>query len=426
MQLQTKKQVKKRRMRGLLLLFCMVILSISMILIEQKNGKDDADLQVSLTQAGSRSLYQSVMDFYLPILRIDQNRQWDFSDHLYQTILDHFPVYSFALSGGLTNSDADTITVSGETVDIDMLVEEMEEENEAYQNEKIEKIEPDVTMDFSQDSIVVQRNLATTFLSNSSGKTSQVDLDALSDFNVLLKEHYRVDSTTEVTPDQINVKNLLKKDLTLKKGVDGPQILIYHTHSQEGYSDSTPGDLSQSVVGLGDYLAQILQEQYGLQVIHDRASYDKNHRDYAYSYAGPALEKILEKYPTIEVVIDLHRDGVSGNTRFVTTIGDTKMAQVMFFNGLSYTKTRGKITSLPNENLSTNLAFSQRMELLASEYYPGFTRPIFLKGLRYNMHYVPKSLLVEVGAQTNTLQEAKNAMPPLADLLNRVLQGEKP
>ena len=250
MQLQTKKQVKKRRMRGLLLLFCMVILSISMILIEQKNGKDDADLQVSLTQAGSRSLYQSVMDFYLPILRIDQNRQWDFSDHLYQTILDHFPVYSFALSGGLTNSDADTLTVSGETVDIDMLVEEMEEENEAYQNEKIEKIEPDVTMDFSQDSIVVQRNLATTFLSNSSGKTSQVDLDALSDFNVLLKEHYHVDSTTEVTPDQINVKNLLKKDLTLKKGVDGPQILIYHTHSQEGYSDSTPGDLSQSVVGL--------------------------------------------------------------------------------------------------------------------------------------------------------------------------------
>ena len=425
MQLQTKKQVKKRRMRGLLLLFCMVILSISMILIEQKNGKDDACLQVSLTQAGSRSLYQSVMDFYLPILRIDQNRQWDFSDHLYQTILDHFPVYSFALSGGLTNSDADTLTVSGETVDIDMLVEEMEEENEAYQNEKIEKIEPDVTMDFSQDSIVVQRNLATTFLSNSSGKTSQVDLDALSDFNVLLKEHYHVDSTTEVTPDQINVKNLLKKDLTLKKGVDGPQILIYHTHSQEAFADSVSGDEDTTIVGMGTYLSELLNQKYGIETMHHKGVYDlvdgKLDRSKAYQLAEPEIQQILSDNPSIEVVIDLHRDGVAETTHLVTQVNGKATAQIMFFNGLSRTRANGSISYLPNPYIEDNLAFSLQMQIAATKKYPGFTRRIFLRAYRYNMHFKPKTLLIEAGAQTNTVEEMRNAMELLADTLNTVL-----
>ena len=61
------------------------------------------------------------------------------------------------------------------------------------------------------------------------------------------------------------------------------------------------------------------------------------------------------------------------------------------------------------------------MQLTAAEYYPGYTRKIYLKGYRFNMHYCPKTLLVEVGAQTNTVQEAKNAMVPLADILNKVL-----
>ena len=231
--------------------------------------------------------------------------------------------------------------------------------------------------------------------------------------------------STGTNSSQLNLEKLLKKNMKLKEDVDGPQILIYHTHSLEGYRDSTDGDLDESVVGLGDYLTEILTGRYGFQVLHDRSTYDSD-RDRAYGVAGPHLQQILKDNPTIEVVIDLHRDGVGNGTYLLTEVNDTVMAPVMFFNGLSYTNKNGALTSLKNPNLQTNLAFSLQMELLASEYYPGFSRGIYLKGLRYNMHYCPKSLLVEVGAQTNSLQEAMNAMPPLADILNRVLSGEKP
>ncbi len=202
-----------------------------------------------------------------------------------------------------------------------------------------------------------------------------------------------------------------------------PQILIYHTHSQEGYADSVPGDPSHTVVGVGDYLTKLLTEQYGLNVIHHKGEYDVGDRDHAYSKAGPALEQILAENPSIEVVIDLHRDGVAETTRLVTNIGGMQMAQVMFFNGLSRTTKTGNIDYLANPYIADNLAMSFQMQLKAAEYYPGFTRRIYLKGYRYNMHYCPKTLLVEVGAQTNTVQEAMNAMVPLADVLNKVLTG---
>ena len=96
----------------------------------------------------------------------------------------------------------------------------------------------------------------------------------------------------------------------------------------------------------------------------------------------------------------------------------------MFFNGLSRTTARGNLDYLYNPYLQDNLAISLQLKIAAEEYYPGFTRPNFLKGYRYNLHYVPKSLLIEVGAQNNTVEEAMNAMEPLADLLHKVLMPE--
>ena len=97
----------------------------------------------------------------------------------------------------------------------------------------------------------------------------------------------------------------------------------------------------------------------------------------------------------------------------------------MFVNGLSRTTKVGEIGYLYNPNLEDNLAFSFQNQLTMAEYYPGLSRGVYLKGYRYNLHYCPKSLLVEVGAQTNTLQEAMNAMVPLADVINKVLTGTK-
>ena len=247
--------------------------------------------------------------------------------------------------------------------------------------------------------------------------------EKLNDFDYLMQNFYQADSTTTIDGSQLNADALFGKDLRLSHDASTPQILIYHTHSQEGYADSVPGDPSHTVVGVGDYLTKLLTEQYGLNVIHHKGEYDVGDRDHAYSKAGPALEQLLAENPSIEVVIDLHRDGVAETTRLVTNIGGMQMAQVMFFNGLSRTTKTGNIDYLANPYIADNLAMSFQMQLKAAEYYPGFTRRIYLKGYRYNMHYCPKTLLVEVGAQTNTVQEAMNAMVPLADVLNKVLTG---
>ena len=256
-----------------------------------------------------------------------------------------------------------------------------------------------------------------------SQKVVTYSMDKLADFDYLIQNFYQVDKTTTINSSQLNAAELLAKDMTLTHDAQAPQSLIYHTHSQEGYADSVPGDASTTVVGVGDYLTRILTEQYGFNVIHHTGQYDVNDRDHAYSNAGPAVEQILAENPGIEVVIDLHRDGVGENTRLVTNQNGIDMAQIMFFNGLSRTTALGDIGYLANPYISDNLAFSFQMQLAAAEYYPGFTRNIYLKGYRYNMHYCPKTLLIEVGAQTNTLAEAKNAMVPLADILYKVLTG---
>ncbi len=249
--------------------------------------------------------------------------------------------------------------------------------------------------------------------------------EKLNDFDYLIQNFYQVDSTTTINSSQLNADALLGKDLRLSHDASTPQILIYHTHSQEGYADSVPGDASTSVVGVGDYLTKLLTEQYGFNVIHHKGEYDVGDRDHAYSKAGPGLEAVLAQNPGVEVVIDLHRDGVAESTRLVTQVNGIQMAQVMFFNGLSRTTAMGDIDYLYNPYIADNLAISFQMQLKAAEYYPGFTRRIYLKGYRYNMHYCPKTLLIEVGAQTNTVSEAMNAMVPLADLLNKVLTAQR-
>lgn len=245
----------------------------------------------------------------------------------------------------------------------------------------------------------------------------------LQEFDYLRQNFYQVDNTTTVGSDLLDVNQLLGKDMTLKENVDGPQVLIYHTHSQEGYKDSVAGDASTTIVGVGDYLEQLLEEQYGIDVLHHKGVYDLPKRDSAYSVALPNIEKVLQENPTIEVVIDLHRDGVAENRHLVTEVNGKQTAKLMFFNGLSKTTSQGELTYLPNPYVADNLALSFQMQLAAEEYYPGLTRKIYLKGYRYNLHLKPKSMLVEVGAQTNTLEEAKNAMEPLANMLALVLQG---
>ncbi len=256
---------------------------------------------------------------------------------------------------------------------------------------------------------------------------TDISMEQLQDFDFVLSNFYTVDSTTSITSDQLNAPELIQMDLRMKTGNDQPQILIYHTHSQEEFIDSVPGDASTTIVGVGDYLTKILKENYGYNVLHVTDTFDivdgKLDRNQAYNYAQERISQVLEENPSIEVIIDLHRDGVADNQRLVTEVNGKQTAKVMFFNGLSRTKQNGEISYLPNPYIQDNLAFSLQMMLACEKYYPDFARTIYLRGYRYNLHLRPKTLLVECGAQTNTVEEEMNAMEPLADVLNKVLTG---
>ena len=252
-----------------------------------------------------------------------------------------------------------------------------------------------------------------------------INRQKLQDFDYLLQNFYQIDNSTTIGSDQLNIEALLGKDVTIQNDVEGPQILIYHTHSQEGYKDSVEGDMSTSIIAVGEHLAQLLSQTYGIEVLHHKGQYDVADHAKAYSAARPAIQKILEDNPTIEVVIDLHRDGVEEGTRLVTEVNGKPTAQIMFFNGLSRTTGTGDLEYLKNPYIADNLAFSFQMQLAAEEYFPNLARRIYLKGYRYNMHLCPKSMLIEVGAQTNSFEEARNAMEPLAILLAKVLKTDK-
>lgn len=247
----------------------------------------------------------------------------------------------------------------------------------------------------------------------------------LKNYAYLRSHFYTVDQTTKTDATELDAGKLLKKNMKIRKDGSKPKILIYHTHSQEAFKDSKAGDKKTSIVGMGDILTKELNDTYRIPTMHHEGVYDliggKMDRSRAYQLAEVKVRKILKKYPSIEVVIDLHRDGVGNNTHLVTSIDGKKTGQIMFFNGLSRTKKNGDIAYLKNPYIQDNLAFSMQMQLAAAKKYPGFTRRIYLKSYRYNMHLMPKYLLIEAGAQTNTVKEMQRSMKVLADLLDAVV-----
>lgn len=256
-------------------------------------------------------------------------------------------------------------------------------------------------------------------------QTAKISEKKLKNYAYLRSHFYTVDQTTKTNAKELDAGKLLKKNMKIRKDGSKPKILIYHTHSQEAFKDSKAGDKKTSIVGMGDILTKELNDTYRIPTMHHEGVYDliggKMDRSRAYQLAEVKVRKILKKYPSIEVVIDLHRDGVGNNTHLVTSIDGKKTGQIMFFNGLSRTKKNGDIAYLKNPYIQDNLAFSMQMQLAAAKKYPGFTRRIYLKSYRYNMHLMPKYLLIEAGAQTNTVKEMQRSMKVLADLLDAVV-----
>lgn len=299
------------------------------------------------------------------------------------------------------------------------ILAEMERENSLHNSNETEANEEDAPVEAEGES-GESGELPSQEFQQAAYPSYTYDWEESWDYEGLLSNFFAVDSSTLLSEDYLSLDKLLYEDLSVDKEADGPQILIYHTHASEGFIDSVAGDPSTTIVGAGDKLAGLLQEKYGFNVLHHTEVYDEVRED-AYANTLPEIEKILQENPTIEVVIDLHRDAVSGDRKLVMDLQGRPTARFMFFNGLSYLRKSGSIAYLENPYIQDNLAFSFQAQVAANEYYPGLARKIYLKAYRYNLHLRPKSMLIELGAQNNTVEEIMNACDPLAHILAIVL-----
>lgn len=423
-----------------LIIITIVIISMFFILTEMLEGQSKQGESGGLL---ADWVQERMLEPYLPAIRMMQNRSSDkiTSDIYDEWILAEYPVLLYSIETGQSRDEA----AESDYARL-LMMEGSDEERKAISENGLE---------YDESAMHLEQNLADALLAengmylenqNAAGqaegeaaesekstaefvpvrdKSYSYNWEDLESYEMLVKAFYAVDSTTKAGEELLQVDRLLSGDMRIKGSSENPQILIYHTHSQEAFADSVPGDESTSIVGVGEYLASILRDKYGYNVLHHTASYDKESRDYAYSNSLPEIEELLAEYPSIEVVIDLHRDEMPADRRLVVDLQGRSTAQFMFFNGLSRT-TKGNIEYLENPYLSDNLALSFQMQAACNEYYPGLARRIYLKAYRYNMHLCPKTLLIELGAQNNTVEEAMNACDPLAHVLNLVLSGEEP
>ena len=209
-----------------------------------------------------------------------------------------------------------------------------------------------------------------------------------------------------------------------KLGADAPQVLILHTHGSEAYtmpegqeyvSTGTfrTADGSVSVIRVGDEIAAALS-QHGISVLHDRTLYDDPEYNGAYYRAEDAIEAYLEKYPSISFILDVHRDALedkAGHQYKVITREDPSCAQVSLVMGSSWEGWQ--------ENLKLAVAVQQHL----TDQYPTLMRPVTVRNSDYNEYFTPGSLLVEVGAAGNSLDEALAAARLFAHGFAEVVTG---
>ena len=209
-----------------------------------------------------------------------------------------------------------------------------------------------------------------------------------------------------------------------------PQVLIVHTHGSEAYTmppgeeyeasgESRTTDTAYNVVRVGDEIAGVLGE-YGISVVHDRTLHDYPEYNGAYDRSLQSIEGYLEKYPSISIVLDIHRDAIydgDGNPyKVVSPVEEGRAAQMTFVIG-----TDG--SGLPHENWRENLKLAAAVQNTLLEDYPTLMRPITVRNSRYNQHCTTGSLLVEVGAAGNSLDEALLSARLLATGLAETLQN---
>ena len=205
--------------------------------------------------------------------------------------------------------------------------------------------------------------------------------------------------------------------------VERPRVLIYHTHTHEAYAQTAADpyreteswrteDQTHSVVRVGEALAALLTD-YGFDVVHDTADYEYPKLNTAYARSLDMLE--TKRGETFNLCVDLHRDAWDKSRAECACIGSQRAAQLMMLIGNG-----GNFDIKPD--YEANLAFAARLTDRINALCDGLCRPVMVKNGRYNQHLFTPSVLIEVGHNLNTLDEALASMPVLAEALADLLK----
>lgn len=243
---------------------------------------------------------------------------------------------------------------------------------------------------------------------------------------------YGTVSVNNKTDEEISIKELLNQTPEYKKITkDEPYILVYHTHTTEGYElldlgwysnqyNSRTKDSRKNMVRVGEELVREL-EKAGYKVIHDKTIYDSSYNG-AYGRSLVSVEKYLEKYPSIVLTLDVHRDAIQYDdgtkSKPTAEINGKKAAQVMIISGCE----GDGVEDFPN--WKKNLTFAVHLQNQVEESYDGLMRPLFFCNRKYNMNVTPCSLLLEFGTDANTLEEAVYSASLIGKSISEMLDKE--
>ncbi len=221
----------------------------------------------------------------------------------------------------------------------------------------------------------------------------------------------RVKNTTETK--SLDIEDVLAEPLELSVDKSKPAVLIFHSHTSEGYEMierdwyacdyiARSNDENRNIVRVGTEISNYLTE-LGYTVIHDKTIHDDNYNA-SYSKSRKTVEKHLKEHPEIQIVLDIHRDAITqsdgAKIKPVNTIGGKKAAQLMIITGAE----EGKVEDFPDWEY--NLRFALQLQKKCETMFPGLMRPVLFSQRKYNMDMTRFSLLIEMGSEANTLEEA--------------------
>lgn len=241
-------------------------------------------------------------------------------------------------------------------------------------------------------------------------------------------QYVSVNYGCKLRPD---LTSLLTQELSWDLTGDEPTVLIFHTHGTEAFMPTADSQYEEfggefrtkderyNMLSIGDELTRLLTEA-GISVIHDRTLHDLNDYNDSYDNSRVAVQEYLKKYPSIQLVLDIHRDAAEyqDGTQWATsaTVDGKPSAQVMLVVGTN-------ATGLNHPNWQTNMALAEKLQVAIHRTCPGVERAINLRGSRFNHDLSPGALIAEIGSAGNTHEEAMRAVPVLAEAILTLVHG---